>query len=164
MALTQFFFETEDFLRFRDACAKAGITAPIHPGVLPVENFGKMLNFAARCRARVPDWMHAAYARADTPEAAHLLSVSIASEQCDALIGEGVEHLHVYTLNNPDLTFDVCQALGYHAAPLALAADGARGGLTPGPASKGYGDSFDVQFMRIACTTHAPGELPRLNR
>jgi methylenetetrahydrofolate reductase (NADPH) len=123
-ALTQFFFDTEDFLRFRDACAKAGIAAPIHPGVLPVENFGKMLNFAARCRARVPDWMHAAYARADTPEAAHLLSVSIASEQCDTLIGEGVEHLHVYTLNNPDLTFDVAQALGYHAAPLALAADG----------------------------------------
>ena len=124
MALTQFFFENESFLRFRDACAKAGITAPIHPGILPVENFGKMLNFAARCRAAVPEWMHAAYARAETPEAAHLLSVSIASEQCDALISEGVEHLHVYTLNNPDLTFDLCQALGYHAAPLALAADG----------------------------------------
>ncbi len=49
LALTQFFFENEDFLRFRDACARAGITAPILPGLLPVENFGKMLNFAARC-------------------------------------------------------------------------------------------------------------------
>ena len=46
MALTQFFFDNDDFLRFRDACAKAGITAPIHPGILPVENFAKMLNFA----------------------------------------------------------------------------------------------------------------------
>lgn len=123
-ALTQFFFDNEDFLRFRDACAKAGITAPIHPGILPVENFRKMLNFAGRCRARVPDWMHKAFERAETPEEAHLLSVAIASEQCDALIAEGVGHLHVYTLNNPDLTFDVCRALGYVAAPLAAAADG----------------------------------------
>ena len=46
MALTQFFFDNEDFLRFRDACATAGITAPIHPGILPVENFAKMVNFA----------------------------------------------------------------------------------------------------------------------
>ena len=124
MALTQFFFDTTDFLRFRDACAAAGITAPIHPGILPVENFAKMLNFAGRCRATVPDWMHKAFARVETPEDAHLLSVSIATEQADALIDEGVEHLHVYTLNNPDLTFDVCRALGYVAAPLAFAADG----------------------------------------
>ena len=68
--------------------------------------------------------MHKAFARAETPEDAHLLSVAIACEQCDALIAEGVEHLHVYTLNNPDLTFDVCRALGYVAAPLAAAADG----------------------------------------
>ncbi len=123
-AITQFFFENETFLRFRDACARAGITAPIVPGILPVENFGKMLNFAARCRAAVPEWMHKAYAHADTPEAAHLLSVATAADQCSGLIAEGVEHLHVYTLNNPDLTFDVCRALGYVAAPLAFAAEG----------------------------------------
>ena len=53
-----------------------------HPGILPVENFAKMLNFAGRCRAAVPEWMHKAFARAETPEEAHLLSVSIAAEQC----------------------------------------------------------------------------------
>jgi methylenetetrahydrofolate reductase (NADPH) len=111
-AITQFFFDNEDFLRFRDACARAGITAPIRPGILPVENFAKMLNFAGRCRASVPAWMHKAFERAETPEEAHTLSVAIACEQCDALIDEGVDHLHVYTLNNPDLTFDLCRALG----------------------------------------------------
>jgi methylenetetrahydrofolate reductase (NADPH) len=120
-AITQFFFENDDFLRFRDGCAAAGITAPIHPGILPVENFAKMVNFAARCQARVPDWMHKAYAGADTPEAAYLLSVAIACDQCDGLVSEGVEHLHIYTLNNPDLTFDVCHTLGYAAAPLSVA-------------------------------------------
>ena len=123
-AITQFFFENETFLRFRDACAKAGITAPIRPGILPVENFAKMVNFAARCRASVPEWMHKAFANAATPEEAHVLSVSIACEQCDGLIAGGAEHLHVYTLNNPDLSFDVCRTLGYVAAPLAAAADG----------------------------------------
>jgi methylenetetrahydrofolate reductase (NADPH) len=123
-AITQFFFDNEDFLRFRDACARAGITAPIRPGILPVENFAKMLNFAGRCRASVPAWMHKAFERAETPEEAHTLSVAIACEQCDALIDEGVDHLHVYTLNNPDLTFDLCRALGYSAAPLAFAAEG----------------------------------------
>jgi methylenetetrahydrofolate reductase (NADPH) len=120
-AITQFFFEAEDFLHFRDACAKAGISAPIIPGVLPVENFGKMLNFAGRCQARVPEWMHRAFARAETEEQAHLLAVSIAADLCDTLAEEGAEHLHFYTLNNPDLTFDVCRALGYAAAPLAAA-------------------------------------------
>jgi methylenetetrahydrofolate reductase (NADPH) len=120
-AITQFFFDNEDFLRFRNACAAAGITAPIHPGILPVENFAKMLNFAGRCQARVPGWMHKAYASADAPEAAHLLSVAIACDQCDNLVSEGVDHLHFYTLNNPDLTFDVCHTLGYIAAPLTVA-------------------------------------------
>lgn len=123
-ALTQFFFDNEDFLRFRDAAARAGVAAPILPGILPVENFAKMTNFAARCQARVPEWMHRAFERAETPEDAYLLSISIAADQCDALIAEGVEHLHLYTLNNPDLTFDVAQALGYAAAPLAVAASG----------------------------------------
>ncbi len=120
-AITQFFFDNEDFLRFRDACAKAGITAPICPGILPVENFTKMLNFAGRCQAKVPDWMHRAYARAETDEEAYLLSVSLAADQCTRLMAEGVDHLHFYTLNNPDLTYDICRALGYEAArPLAM--------------------------------------------
>jgi methylenetetrahydrofolate reductase (NADPH) len=124
-AITQFFFDNEDFLRFRDACTGAGIRAPVLPGILPVENFSKMLNFAGRCQARVPDWMHKAYGHAEDAEAAYLLSVSIAADACDELIREGVPHLHFYTLNNPDLTFDVCRALGYEAAPLAAAGSGA---------------------------------------
>jgi methylenetetrahydrofolate reductase (NADPH) len=122
-AITQFFFDNEDFLRFRDKCVAAGIDAPIHPGILPVENFEKMLNFAGRCQARVPEWMHKAFSRAETAEERYLLSVSIACDQMDGLMGEGVEHLHVYTLNNPDLTFDVCRVLGYAAAPLAAAGE-----------------------------------------
>lgn len=120
-AITQFFFDNADFLRFRDACAAAGVAAPILPGLLPIEKFSKMANFAARCQARVPDWLRAAYAGvADDAEAAKL-SVDVAVAQWRGLIAEGVEHLHVYTLNNPDLSFEICRAIGYRAEPLAAA-------------------------------------------
>lgn len=121
-AITQFFFENETFYRFRDACAAAGIDAPIHPGILPVENFDRMRNFAARCRADVPGWMVKAYGNARTEEEHDLLSVAIAAEQCDDLVANGVDHLHLYTMNKPDLPYRVCRALGIEAVPMQIAA------------------------------------------
>ncbi len=120
--ITQFFFENETFYRFRDACAKAGITAPIRPGILPVENFGRMRNFAERCGAGVPDWMVRAYGNAQSEEEHDLLSVAIATEQCDDLLANGVEHLHLYTMNKPDLPWQVCRALGVEPVPMQVAA------------------------------------------
>lgn len=124
-AITQFFFDNEDFLRFRDKAAAAGITAPIVPGILPVENFEKLCNFASRCAAKVPDWMHKAFGNATTDEERDLLAVSIAAEQCDGLLSEGVEHLHVYTLNNPELAFNLCHALGREVPKFGVVAESA---------------------------------------
>ena len=121
-AITQFFFENETFYRFRDACAAAGISAPIVPGILPVENFGRMRNFAERCGAGVPDWMARAYGNARSEEEHDLLSVAIATEQCDDLIANDVEHLHLYTMNKPDLPYQVCRALGVEPVPMQIAA------------------------------------------
>lgn len=120
-AITQFFFSNDHFLKFRDLAAKAGITAPIVPGILPIENFDKMVSFAKRCNTSVPDWMHDAFANANTEDDRELLALSICAEQCDELRNEGVDHLHFYTLNNPDLTFDVCSAIGAEPTALSLA-------------------------------------------
>ena len=121
-AITQFFFENETFYRFRDACAAAGIAAPIAAGILPVENFERMRNFAERCQATVPEWMAKAYSNVRTVEEHDLLSVAIASEQCDDLVANGVDHLHLYTMNKPDLPYQVCRALGVEAVPMQVAA------------------------------------------
>lgn len=121
-AITQFFFKTGDFLRFRDKCADAGITQQIYPGILPVENFKKMCGFASRCGASVPGWMHEAFNHAQDEESATLLATSIAAEQCDLLFKEGVDHLHFYTLNNPDLTYGIARAIGFEAISLTSAA------------------------------------------
>ncbi|EEW26344.1 methylenetetrahydrofolate reductase [NAD(P)H] [Rhodobacter ferrooxidans] len=111
-AITQFFFEPETFLRFRDACAKAGIVAPIIPGILPIENWAGARKFAARCGMQVPQWLDDAYAVAKRDGREDLLSVALCTEMCDTLIGEGVRDLHFYTLNRPHLTRDICHALG----------------------------------------------------
>ena len=66
--------------------------------------------------------MATAYQRAAESGAEELLSISIASEMCDTLTSEGVEHLHIYTLNNPDLPYQVCQALGVAPQPMRIAA------------------------------------------
>jgi len=111
-AITQFFFESEDFLRFRDRCVAAGITQKITPGILPIENWSKTRAFAQRCGTTTPDWMDKAYDNARLSNTERLLSTAICSELCDDLLCEGVEDLHFYTLNDPTLTLEVCRCLG----------------------------------------------------
>ena len=121
-AITQLFFDNEVFLRFRDRCAAAGISAPIIPGIMPVENFARMKNFADRCKTSIPSWMAKAYRNAGDEAEHDLLSVAICAEQCDGLIEEGVEALHLYTMNKPDLPYQVCRALGIEPVELQVAA------------------------------------------
>lgn len=111
-AITQFFFEADTFFRFRDACVKAGITAPIIPGILPIENFAGVKKFSARCGAKVPQWLDDAFTVAKRDGREDLLAVAHCTELCDTLISEGVEDLHFYTLNRPHLTREVVRALG----------------------------------------------------
>lgn len=111
-AITQFFFEAETFLRFRDLCAREGITAPIIPGILPIQSWAGARRFATRCGAHIPGHLDDAYAAAARDGREDLLSVALCTELCDALIQEGVENLHFYTLNRPHLTRDICRALG----------------------------------------------------
>lgn len=111
-AITQFFFEPETFFRFRDACEKAGIDAPIVPGILPIENWAGVKAFAQRCGATLPGWLVDAFEKATRDGREDLLATAVATELCSELIEGGVEHLHFYTLNRPELTRDVCHALG----------------------------------------------------
>jgi methylenetetrahydrofolate reductase (NADPH) len=111
-AITQFFFEAETFFRFRDACAAAGIDAPIIPGILPIENWAGVKTFAARCGTQVPQWLADAFETATRDDRADLLATAVCTELCSDLMDGGVENLHFYTLNKPGLTRDVVHALG----------------------------------------------------
>jgi len=115
-AITQYFYDVESFLRFRDRAAKAGIRGKIIPGVLPIEDWEKTKRFSARCGARLPDWMDDAFTKAKRDDVEELLSISISTEICSDLIDEGVEDLHFYTLNKPHMTRQICTALGIETA------------------------------------------------
>ena len=111
-AITQFFFEAETFFRFRDAREKAGIDATIIPGILPINKWKAVRRFAAATGAFIPTWVDEAYDKAERDDREHLLSTAICTELCSDLIEGGVEDLHFYTLNTPDLTREICAALG----------------------------------------------------
>ena len=111
-AITQFFFEAETFFRFRDDCVKAGITAPIIPGILPIANWTGTQRIAKQCGAHIPQVIADGFRHATHEGTTDLLATAIATELCDDLLQGGVEHLHFYTLNRPELTRDVCHALG----------------------------------------------------
>ena len=101
-AITQFFFTNDNYYRFLDETAKAGITTPIVPGILPIANYQKMLGFAKTCQAHVPDALRARFEDADEtdhPKIAHDLLMT----QIDDLRRSGVSHFHFYTLNRDDL-------------------------------------------------------------
>ncbi|PZX47252.1 5,10-methylenetetrahydrofolate reductase (NAD(P)) [Roseinatronobacter thiooxidans] len=111
-AITQFFFEADTFLRFRDTCAREGITGRIIPGIIPIENWKGIRKFALATGATVPAWLDDAFEKATRDGREDLLATALCTELCDKLVREGVEDLHFYTLNRPHLTRDVCHALG----------------------------------------------------
>jgi methylenetetrahydrofolate reductase (NADPH) len=112
-AITQFFFDTDCYLRFRDQCAAAGITAGIVPGILPITRFPQMLRFAKRCGASVPESLaHRFDGLDDDPETRRMIAASFAIEQVRRLQQHGVSEFHFYTLNRAELTYAICHALG----------------------------------------------------
>ncbi|MCE0505345.1 methylenetetrahydrofolate reductase [NAD(P)H] [Roseivivax sp. GX 12232] len=111
-AITQFFFEAETFFRFRDACDKAGIDKPIVPGIFPIENWKGARRFAEACGTKIPQWVIDAFETATRDGRQDLLATALCTELCTDLIEGGVDKLHFYTLNRPELTRDVCFALG----------------------------------------------------
>lgn len=112
-AVTQFFFDIEAFLRFRDRVRAAGVTIPLIPGVMPVSNFAGLMRMTAACGASLPDWLAAHFdGLDDDPETRKLLAASIAAETCARLQEEGFSDFHFYTLNRAELVYAICRVLG----------------------------------------------------
>jgi len=112
-AITQFFFDSDVFLRYRDRCAAAGIRVPLVPGILPITRFPQMLRFADRCGATVPAWLRRRFdGLDDDAETRRMIAAHVAIEQVQRLREHGVQEFHFYTLNRAELTYAICHALG----------------------------------------------------
>lgn len=120
-AITQFFFDNDAYFRFLDRCAAAGITVPIVPGILPITNFARAVEFAGKCGASMPKRLAETFDGLDAdPETRQLVAATVAAEQCQALQARGIEDFHFYTLNRSDLTVAICRMLGVKAKQPAV--------------------------------------------
>lgn len=117
-ALTQFFFDVESYLRFRDRCASVGIGVEIVPGILPILNYKQLDKMAKITNVKIPAWLHQVYQ--GIPEndttTANLIGANIAMEMVKVLAKEGVKDFHFYTLNRAELSYTLCHLLGVRPA------------------------------------------------
>lgn len=116
-AITQFFFDNGEYLRFLDRARAKGITVPIVPGIVPIHNFTQVASFAARTGARMPDWMARRFEGLEDDQAtAPLVAAAVAAEQVLDLVDHGIREFHFYTLNRADLVYAICHLLGLRAS------------------------------------------------
>ena len=112
-AITQFVFETDFHVRFRDRAWKSGIRVPIVPGIMPTTNFKGVLRMAGKCGATVPGWLRDEFEGLDDDlETRKLIAATVAANQVQRLRAEGFDQFHFYTLNQADLTYAICRILG----------------------------------------------------
>jgi methylenetetrahydrofolate reductase (NADPH) len=112
-AITQMFFSNADYLRYLERARRAGITAPIVPGIQPIHSFKQISGFAARCGASIPDWLAERFDGLDEdPETHALMAAAVAAEQVTELLDEGVTEFHFYTLNRSNLVLALARLLG----------------------------------------------------
>ena len=118
-AITQFFFDPDVFLRFRDRAVAAGIKVPIVPGIIPVTNFNQTAKFAEMCKTSVPDWMRTLFeGLEDDPVTRTMIAASVAAEQCRVLHANGVDAFHFYTMNKANLCYAICHVMGVRASAI----------------------------------------------
>jgi methylenetetrahydrofolate reductase (NADPH) len=111
-AITQMFFRNEDFFRFRELLEREGIDIPILVGIMPITNYKQIKKFADLCGATIPlDLAKRLSEVQDKPEEVYKIGVEYAIRQTEELLDHGVDGLHFYTLNKPDATRDIIEAL-----------------------------------------------------
>jgi methylenetetrahydrofolate reductase (NADPH) len=129
LAISQFFFDTDAFLRFVDKVRAAGITIPIVPGIMPVTNFKGLVKMSAACQTAVPGWLANIFdGLDDDADTRRLLACSVAAEMCAKLQEQGFSDFHFYTLNRADLVYAICRVLGVREtmpAPSPISAEAA---------------------------------------
>jgi methylenetetrahydrofolate reductase (NADPH) len=112
-AITQFFFDIKSYLDFLDGAIKRGISIPIIPGILPVTNCKKTMEFAKKMNCKVPRSLVEMFKGLDSDnETRKLVATTIVYDQCMKLISSGIKDFHFYTLNRADLSFAICHILG----------------------------------------------------
>ena len=112
-AVTQYFYNVESYFYFMDRCTAAGITQPIHPGIMPITNFPSLMRFSTACGAEIPRWIHQRMADfANDPESAFKFGIEVVSQLCSTLIDSGAPPIHFYTMNQAEPICTIARNIG----------------------------------------------------
>ncbi len=115
-AITQYFYNLDAYLHFRDECEALGITIPIVPGIMPIVSFSKLARFSDACGAEIPRWMRRKFeAYGDDTDSIKAFGLDVVSELCAKLLAAGAPGLHFYSMNQAAPTLAVCERLGLTA-------------------------------------------------
>ncbi len=112
-AITQFFFNPDAYFHFVDEVRKLGVTVPIVPGIMPIHNYAKVAQFAARDGIEIPRWV-ALKMEGFMDDAASIraFGIEVVTRLCERLIAGGAPGIHFYALNQSALTLEIGKALG----------------------------------------------------
>ncbi|KAB2967207.1 methylenetetrahydrofolate reductase [Zoogloea sp.] len=112
-AITQYFYNLDAYLHFRDECAALGVNVPIVPGIMPIVSFSKLARFSDACGAEIPRWMRRKFESfGDDSESIKAFGLDVVGELCARLIEAGAPGLHFYSMNQAGPTLALCERLG----------------------------------------------------
>ena len=115
-AITQFAFDTEVYMSFRDKAISYGVNIPVIPGIMPTTNFTGVQRMAEKCGTSIPDWLTSQYIGLEEDlERRQEIAINVVVDQCRELISEGFDRLHFYTLNQYNVIGEACHILGLGA-------------------------------------------------
>ncbi|AWF83153.1 methylenetetrahydrofolate reductase [NAD(P)H] [Microbulbifer sp. A4B17] len=110
-ALTQYFYNPDSYFYFIDQCEKAGIDAPIYPGIMPIANFANLVRFSRNCGAEIPRWLVKRMESFRNPEDIRKLGLEVVTDLCETLLEGGAPGLHFYTMNQDAIVTKILKSL-----------------------------------------------------
>ena len=112
-AITQYFYNADAYFRFVEAARAAGITLPIVPGIMPINNFSQLARFSDACGAEIPRWMRLKLESfGDDTASIKAFGLDVVTDLCDRLLQGGAPGLHFYTMNLACPASTIWQRLG----------------------------------------------------
>ena len=113
MAITQYFYNADAYARFIEDARKAGVDAPIIPGIMPITNYSKLARFSDACGAELPRWMRRSFeGMGDDTDSIRAFGLDLVTDLCERLLAGGAPGLHFYSMNQSALTLEICRRLG----------------------------------------------------